>query len=153
MKKTIITFFAIVFIGVSGFSQFKFGAGANLLFDGGYFGLSGKGHYTINEQYAAQASFTYFFEDFTVWNLDLDVHYDGFNIGDLEGFRLTPFAGLNVFRTDITVGNISGGDTDINLNLGMNGTINLTESLDLYVEPKFILGDGSTFGIAAGVYF
>ena len=153
MKKVIITFFAIAFISTSAFSQFKVGAGANYLFDGSLFGLSGKAHYTVNEQFAGQVSFSYFFEDFTVWNLDLDVHYNGFQIGDLEGFRLTPFAGLNVFRTSVTLGNITSGDTDINLNLGMNGTVPITETLDLYIEPKFILGDGSTFALAAGVYF
>ena len=153
MKKVIFTILTMTFLSTTGFSQFKVGAGVNTLFDGGYFGLSAKGHYTINEQFAGQASFTYFFEDFSAWNLDLDVHYNGFQIGDLEGFRLTPFAGLNVFRTSVSIGAITSGDTDLNLNIGMNGTVPITDSLDLYVEPKSIFGDGSTFGIAAGVYF
>ena len=129
--------------------SFKFGAQGQLLFDGSFFGVGGKGHYTFNDQFAGQASFTYYFEEVTVWTLDLDVHYSGFNIGDVESFRLTPFAGLNIFN--VSVFGVSANTT--NLNLGINGTMPLGDSLEFFVEPKIILGSGSTLAIAAGVYF
>ncbi|MEL6124430.1 MAG: hypothetical protein AAFR14_11995, partial [Bacteroidota bacterium] len=51
--------------------EFKFGAGAHFFFDGASFGVQGKGNYGINDEWAGQASFSYFFEDFTFWTLDL----------------------------------------------------------------------------------
>lgn len=149
MKNLITFLFFMILISTSAFSQFKVGAGAGLIFDGSLFGVGGKGHYTINEDFAGQGSFTYYFEDFTVWTLDLDVHYSGFDIGDLESFRLTPFAGLNIFRASI----LGFGATDTGINLGLNGTMPLTDSMDLYVEPKFMIGGGSSLAISAGVYF
>jgi hypothetical protein len=134
----------LLFCTLEGFSQFKVGAGANLIFDGGSLGIGGRGHYTVNEDFAAQGSFHYYLESFSLWNIDLDVHYDGFEIGDLEGFRLTPFAGLNI---------IGGVGSSVNLNIGIQGLTPLTESLDLYIEPKLIIGSGSSLAIAAGVYF
>ena len=139
-----------LFCTIEGFSQFKVGAGANFIFDGGSFGVGGRGHYTINEDFAAQGSFHYYFEsNFDVWTLDFDVFYSGFELGDLEGFRLTPFAGLNFIRvsTDLGLGfDVSGSST--NLNLGIQGLTPITESLDLYIEPKIIIGSGSTLAIA-----
>ncbi len=145
----------ILFCTVDGFSQFKAGAGATFIFDGASFGVGGRGHYTINEDFAGQGSLHYYFEEgFNIWTIDLDVHYSGFNLGDVEGFRLTPFAGLNIIRVNSNSGlgfDISGSST--NLNLGLQGLTPLTESLDLYIEPKFIIGSGSTFVLSAGVYF
>lgn len=148
MKKYFALVIFMSILAISGSAQFKVGAGATLL--DSYFGVQGKGHYTVNEDFAGQGSFSYFFESgVTVWALDLDVHYSGFGIGDLEGFRIAPFAGLNFFRASVL--GISSGTT--NLNLGVNGTMPLTDTMDLYIEPKFTIGNGSAFGISAGVYF
>ena len=149
MKKMFSIVVFLFVLSVTGFSQFKFGAGANLIFDGSYFGLAGRGHYTINEDFAAQGTFTYYLKDFTAWTLDLDVHYSGFEIGDLEGFRLTPFAGLNIFNVSV----LGIGATDTGINLGLNGTMPLSSGMDFYLEPKIMLGGGSSLAIAAGVYF
>ena len=137
----------VLFCTIEGFSQFKVGAGANFIFDGGALGIGGRSHYTINEDFAAQGSFHFYFDSFVDWTLDFDVHYSGFDLGDLEGFRLTPFAGLGIINAGGNFG--SSG----NLNLGIQGLTPITESLDLYIEPKIIIGDGSTLAIAAGVYF
>ncbi len=147
-----------LFVGAFAFTssaQFKFGPQAALLFDGSYFGIGGKGHYSFNEDWAGQGSFTYYFEsDITVWTLDLDVHYSGFNIGDVESFRITPFAGINIFNVSADTGlgfNVGGNST--NINIGVNGTMPIGDNLEFFVEPKFIIGGGGTLGIAAGVYF
>ncbi len=155
MKKFIALAAFVVFGTVTGFSQFKFGAGANMIFDGSFFGVGARAHNTFTEDFAGQASFHYYFESgFTVWTLDLDVHYSGFELGDVESFSLTPFAGINIFNVSADTGlgfGVSASST--NLNLGLNGTMPLTESLDLYIEPKIIIGNGGSFAIAAGVYF
>ena len=154
MKRILTLAICVFALSFSASAQFKFGPQAALLTDGSFFGVGGKGHYTFNEDFAGQASFTYYFEEFTVWTLDLDVHYSGFEIGDVESFRLTPFAGLNIFNVSVDTGlgfGVSGSTT--NLNLGMNGTMPIGESLEFFVEPKIIIGSGSGFGIAAGVYF
>ena len=154
MKKILAT---CLFLGLFMFSgnaqEFKFGAQGQLLFDGSFFGVGGKGHYTFNDQFAGQASFTYYFEEVTVWTLDLDVHYSGFEIGDVESFRLTPFAGLNIFNVSVDTGFGSASASTTNLNLGMNGTMPLGDSLEFFLEPKIIIGSGGTFALAAGVYF
>ena len=146
----------VLFCTLEGFSQFKVGAGANYIFDGSSFGVGARGHYTFTEDFAGQGSFHYYFEGsgISLWTLDFDVHYSGFEIGDLEGFRLTPFAGLNIITASIDSGLGFGvSATSTNLNIGIQGLTPITESLDLYIEPKFIIGGGGAFAIAAGVYF
>ncbi len=150
MKKVLTLIVCIFAISASGYAQFKFGAGANLIFDGSSFGLGARAHYTINEDFAGQASFHYYLKesDLSLTTIDLDVHYSGFDLGDVESFSLTPFAGLNIARASAF--GISASTT--NINVGINGTMPLG-GLDLYVEPKFIIGNGGSFAIAAGVYF
>ena len=46
---------------------------------------------------------------------------------------------------------LSSGTT--NLNLGVNGTLPLDGRLEVYIEPKIVIGSGSGFAIAAGVLF
>lgn len=153
MKRILTLVICVFALSFSASAQFKFGAQGAFLTDGSFFGVGAKGHYTINEDFAAQGSFTYYFEDVTVWTLDLDVHYSGFDIGDVESFRLTPFAGLNIFNVSVNVGGFGGSASTTNLNLGMNGTMPLSGNLEFFVEPKIIIGGGSGFAVAAGVYF
>ncbi len=142
MKQVLITS-VLLFFFISASAQFKVGAGASLNFDGAFFGVTGKGHYTINEDFAGQGSFTYYFENTTVWSLDFDTHYSGFDI-EVAEFAISPFAGLNVFRI--------GSASSTNINLGVNATKALG-SLELFIEPKIILGGGSSLNISGGVYF
>lgn len=148
MKRILALVFFVSALAFAGSAQLKFGAGGTLL--DGSFGIQGKAHNTFSEDFAGQATFNYFFESgVTLWGLDFDVHYSGFDLGDVENFRLSPFAGLNILRA--SAGGFSSGTT--NLNIGINGTMPLTDTMDLYVEPKFVLGDGSGFGLSVGVYF
>ncbi len=141
-------FVCVLVLGTSAQAQFKFGAGVGFLDSS--FGVGAKAHNTFSDDFAGQASFHYYFESaITVYSLDFDLHYSGFDLGDVESFALTPFAGLNLFR----VGIAGFGATATSINLGVNGTMPLTDSLDLYVEPKLTIGDNTAFGIAAGVYF
>jgi len=151
MKKIIVAALLVVGFAFSINAQFKVGAGVSLL--EGDFGVQAKAHNTFSEAIAGQASFSYYFPGtgVTFWSLDADVHYTGFNIGDVEGFRIAPFAGLNY-------GNVSvdgvGGDNDLGINLGVNGTLPLDGGLEVFIEPKIVLGGNiNGFGLAAGVYF
>lgn len=150
MKKVIALVVFIFALTASSFAQFKFGAGANMIFSGSSLGVGARAHYTINEDFAAQGSFHYYFEDsdLSLSSIDLDVHYNGFGLGDVESFSLTPFAGLNISRASAF--GISASST--NINVGVNGTMPLG-GLELYLEPKFIIGNGGTLALAAGVYF
>ncbi len=146
MKQTLITAILLFFF-FSSSAQLKFGAGAALNFDGSSFGLQGKGHYTINEEFAGQGSFTYYFEDFTAWALDLDVHYAALEL-EAGDFSISPFAGLNFFKVSV----LGFGGSTTNINLGVNATKDLG-NLELFIEPKITLGNGSSLNVAGGVYF
>ncbi len=148
MKKLIVVALLIAAFSFTADAQFKFGAGASLIVDGPSIGAGAKGHYTVNEDFAAQGSFHYYFEDFTAWQLDLDVHYNGLDSGDVEGFQLAPFAGLNFAHVSV----LGFGATNTNINLGLNGTLPMG-GLEIYIEPKIVLGGGSAFLLGAGVYF
>ena len=146
MRRVLTLIVCCVALSFTASAQLKFGAGINILND---LGVQGKVHNTFSEKVAGQGSFTYFFvSNATVWNLDLDVHYSGFDIGDVESFALTPFAGFNVFG--VSAFGIS--TTDIGLNIGINGTMPLS-GMQLYIEPKIVINNGTDFAIAAGVYF
>lgn len=139
----------VLFCTLEGYSQVKFGAGANFTFDGSFFGVGGRAMYDIDEDFAAQGQFTFFLDEFADYAIELDLFYKGLELGEVEGFQLTPFAGLNIFRGSL----LGVGATDTGLTLGIQGLSPITESLDLYVEPKIYLGGGSSFALAAGVYF
>jgi hypothetical protein len=148
MKRLLLLLFSTAFFITSAHGQLKFGAGINLLND---IGIQGKVHNVFSETIAGQGSFTLFFSSgATIFNIDLDAHYYAFDLGDLESFALTPFAGINIFSSS---GENNSGRTDIGLNLGINGTLQLTETLELYVEPRIVINNGTDFGLAAGVYF
>ena len=97
MRKIIVVAVLVAGFALIGNAQFKFGAGG-ILFDGS-FGVQAKAHNGFSETIAGQGTFSFYFESgVTLWSIDLDGHYTGFSIGDLEGFRIAPFAGLNILR-------------------------------------------------------
>ncbi len=149
MKKLITLVLFISAFSTSGFSQLKFGAGANFIFDGSFLGVGGRAQYMINEDFSAQGQFTLLLDDVADYIIELDVYYSGLDLGDVEGFRLTPFAGLNIFRASV----LGFGASDTGLTLGLQGITPIADGLELYVEPKIYLGGGSSFAIAGGVYF
>ena len=149
MRFIIAVFFLIMVSSTDGISQLRFGAGANFTFDNSLLGVGGRMMYDINEDFAAQGQFSLFLDDVADFIIELDVYYKGLDLGDVEGFQLTPFAGLNIFRASV----LGFGASDTGLTLGLQGLSPLTDSMDLYVEPKIYLGGGSSFAIAAGVYF
>jgi len=146
MKRTLLIS-ALLFLFFSASAQFKAGAGVSFQLDGSLLGVTGKAHYTINEDFAGQTSFTYYFEDITIWALDFDVHYAGFDL-NVADFAISPLAGINILRWGSGIFNFS----TTNFNIGVNATKDLG-SVELFIEPKFSLGNGSSLNIAAGIYF
>jgi len=128
-------------------AQFKFGAGAQFFND---FGLQGKAHNVFSDEIAGQGTFSYYFSSgFTSWGIDADVHYYGLELGEVESFALAPFAGLNFF----SVSAFGVSNSDIGLNLGISATLPLDGGLEIYIEPKIVIGGGDGFAISGGVYF
>jgi len=128
-------------------AQFKGGVGVSFQIDGTLFGVTGKGHYAINDDFAGQTSFTYYFNELTIWALDFDVHYAGFEL-DVADFAISPFAGLNIYRFGTGLFSLSS----TNINIGVNATKEMG-SIELFIEPKISLGGGTSLNLAAGVYF
>jgi len=82
-----------------------------------------------------------------------DVIYNGFNIGDLEGFSIKALGGLQIATSNIDTGFGSTKDTEMGLNVGVHATIPINDELDLYIEPKFVISAIDGFVISAGVFF
>jgi len=148
MKRIITLAICMIGLSVITSAQFKFGGGVQF-FDG-EFGLQAKANNAFTEDFTGQGTFSYYFvSGATFWGIDADVHYFGFDLGDLESFALAPFAGLNILTA--SAGGFS--NTNLNLNIGINGTLPLDSGLEVYIEPKIVIGNGSGFAISGGVYF
>jgi hypothetical protein len=154
MKKILTLIILLFVLSFNSFGQFKFGLGATVEI-ADFFGVTGKAKYQINEDFAGQASFSYYFEDFTFWTIDLDVLYGGFDIGDTDGFYATPFAGLQIATVSVDLGSFGGNvsDTDLGVNLGIQGNLPINDDLEFFIEPKITIGGGEGVYVAAGIYF
>ncbi len=134
-------------LSVATSAQFKFGGGLQFFED---LGIQGRAHNVFSEDIAGQGTFNYYFSSgFSSWSIDADVHYHGLDLGEVESFALAPFAGLNIFR--VSAFGVSA--SDVGLNLGIIGTLPISDGLELYIEPKIVIGGGSGFAISGGVYF
>lgn len=116
-------------------AQFSYGAGVSLIADGYTgFGAQGKVLYQVNDTWTGSGSFTYYFEDFTFFTVDLDAHYKLMTLG--ENIEFSPFAGLDIARVSIDAGVLGTvSDTDAGINIGASFRLPLN-SLMLYLEPK-----------------
>ena len=149
MKRIITLAVCMIGLSVITSAQFKFGGGVQLL--DGEFGIQAKANNSFTEEFSGQSTFSYYFTSgFSLWGIDADVHYYGFELGDLESFALAPFAGLNF----TTISALGVSDSEIGINIGVNGTLPLDGGLEVYLEPKIIIGGGfNGFAISGGVYF
>ncbi len=137
------------------FSQFKVGAGIGWDFDDKLTGIGGKLHYTFSDEYAGQVGLNYFFpkSGFSAFVVDLDVHYYGVKIGEVGGFIISPFTGLQIVSSRFEVNGFKTSDTDLGLNIGIHANVPITDKLALYVEPKFVLDGLDNFVLAVGIFF
>lgn len=140
-----------VLVGTINAQSFRFGAGAQLIFDGSIFGVQGKAIYDVNDSFDAAATFTVHLKEFVDWSFDVDAHYKLLELGEDIGFK--PFAGLSITRVSIDFAGISQSDTDIGLNLGAFFDLLKTGNIQLYVEPKIIIGGAQSIAVSGGILF
>lgn len=143
MKKLLLGLSFIVFFSLNAQSQFHFGAGAQLIFDGSVFGAQGKALYEINETYRGVGTFTWHLDDSIDWTIDLDAQYKLLEISD--NFNISPLAGLAIINLP--------ADTDIGINLGAFFDFIVGDDKHVYVEPKFIISGSSSLAVSAGIMF
>lgn len=147
MKKILFTFVLLVSLSTIGFSQFSFGAGAQLIFDGSAFGIQGKALYEVDETWRGAGTFTIHLEDGLDWTIDLDAQYKLIEVS--ENFDLAPLAGLSITRFGI----LGFSDTEIGINLGAFIDFVPSDSFHIYVEPKLNIGGYESFALSAGILF
>ncbi|MFW6202912.1 MAG: outer membrane beta-barrel protein [Marinilabilia sp.] len=148
MKKFMFFVLAML-LAVSASAQFKVGGGLTIgtesaVDDGGEkmgIGLTLKGVYSLNEEWAISPDFTYYFPsggdnfDFNLWQINANAHYF---FHDLESMRLYGLAGLNYsswkwsFDGDEYIDWGGSDDSEIGLNLGIGALMD-----QFYGELKY----------------
>ena len=149
MKQLLFTLLLVgTFSSISWGQTWNFGAGAQLILDGGVFGVQGKALREIDDTWRAAGSFTLHFEEFFDWSIDLDAQYKLLEVSD--NFDLAPFGGLSIQKYGI-LGFAS--ETKIGINLGAFIDFVPSDSYHIYVEPKLILGGYDGIVVAGGILF
>lgn len=161
--KRIFTVIAVVILSMLSTSvnaqNLKVGAGLTYGSEIGSLGLRADGVYSINNDFSAEAAFTYFLEkDYLKWSvLDLNAHYNYVKSSDLTVYAL---AGLNMTFWSLSLGDEDFGGfgfdasgTDTGVNIGTGARKKLSDKIDLFGEVKYVLGGGKFFSISGGVLF
>ena len=141
MIKTLLILGSLLFCSL-GYSQVNIGAGLTYLERGNEIGLQAKVLYSWNDNWGASAGFDYILTDGTNFDINGDVHYR-IQIG--RDARINPLAGLNLVKYN------SNSPIDIGINLGVFAVMPIQDRLQLYLEPKVILGGQRSFVISVGV--
>ena len=97
----------------------------------------------MSEDWRIAGAFSYYFDSAYDYGIDLDVQYELLTISD--DFNIFPLAGLNFSNFEI--------GSNIALNLGIFSDFPVTDRLRVYIEPKIIVDNNSTFVAAAGILF
>lgn len=151
MKISIICVLLFICSG-SLFGQVNFGAGAQISFDNGSaFGIQGKALYEIDETWRGAGTFTFYFDEFLDFSIDLDAQYKLIKVSD--NFDLAPLAGLNITRGSVSIFGFSESATDVGINIGAFLDFVPSDSYHIYVEPKIVLGGLGSLVISGGILF
>jgi len=142
MKKILFLTIFCTSLATIGYSQFHYGAGAQLIFDNTILGAQGKLFYEHDETYRGVGAFTLHFSEGINWTIDLDAQYLLLDIG--ENFNLAPLAGLSI--TSYPSG------SDIGINLGAFIDLNF-QGKHVYIEPKFVLSGVESIAVSGGIFF
>jgi len=144
MRKILFTFAFVVSFTTIGMSQFHFGAGAQIIFDGTVFGVQGKALYEVDETWRGVGTFTLHLDDFANWTVDLDAQYKLLEIS--ENFNFAPVGGISITDFDII-------GSEIGINLGAFFDFVPDDSYRIYVEPKINIGGYESFTLSGGILF
>lgn len=150
-------FFAL--LPVAGQAQYALGGGLDYNVDVKRAGIFLRGTYVVDTLWRAAGTFNLFFENgskATRWELAADAHY--FFWGD-DKRRSYLIGGLNLFHEHFAT---AAGETEspppvrrnlIGLNLGAGIETQLSPHVFPFAEVKVSVGDGSLFGIHAGLLY
>ena len=148
MKQLLFTLLLVgTFSSISWGQSWNFGAGAQIILDGGVFGVQGKALREIDDTWRAAGGFTIHLEEFFDWTIDLDAQYKLLEVSD--NFDLAPFAGLSIAK----YGALGVSDTEIGINLGAFIDFVPSDSYHIYVEPKIVVGSYGSLVISGGILF
>jgi len=126
-----------------GFSQINFGAGTQIIFDGSAFGAQGKVLYEYDDSWRGAGTFTFHFDNFIDWTIDLDAQYKLIKISD--NFDLAPLAGISFSKYSV--------GSDVGINLGAFIDFVPSDSYHIYLEPKINISGYESFALAGGILF
>ena len=142
MKRLLLSILITLSIG-SAYSQFNFGAGTQLIFDGTVLGVQGKALYEWDDSWRGAGSFTFHLKEGINWTIDLDGQYKLLKISD--NFDLAPLGGISFTNFD--------GGSQIGINLGAFIDFVPNDSYHIYVEPKINISGYESFAVAGGILF
>jgi len=110
------------------------------------FGVQAKGLIGVADAWRIAPAVSYFIGDEISYSIDVDMQYELLTFG--ENVNVFPIAGLNWSEYADPIG------SDIGLNIGAFSDFRLNQGkLHIYVEPKFLISDSSSFIFSAGVMF
>ncbi len=142
MKQIIVLF--VFLVPCTMFAQFKLGAGLQYLERTNQIGVHAKTAIGINDKIMLNASGNYYLSKAFRYDVNADVNWRLFDVNETVFFY--PLAGLNFLKA-------TDSDIDIGINLGIFSYFPLSDRLDMYLEPKLILGSINSFAMSAGVFF
>ncbi len=142
MKK-LLTFILII-SSFQAFAQFKVGAGLNYTTFRPAWAAQIKTSIPLGDKWAIGGTGDFFFISEGGWDINIDAQYRLVELGNVP---IMPFAGVNF--TDFKESEFSTG-----INLGVLTYFPITDMLDLYLEPKYLLISSNANGlvVSAGVF-
>ncbi len=163
MKKTLFLIIGVI-TSLSGYAQFRAGAGFSYATEISNIGLEVTGVYEITEKWEGAATFTYIFEkDYLSWSiLDLDGHYV---FHSLDKFDFYGLAGVSFifWKVDVPETNVMGfivpgyseNGTEVGFNIGGGAKYNISEKFSVVPELKLTIMESTffRFGVTAQYRF
>lgn len=145
MKKLLFTLLMLSFFLTEGKSQFNAGVGLTYKFETSNFGFQAKSVIGLADKWRIAPSFSYFLGSEIDFSIEAEMQYELFTIG--ESLNIFPLAGLNWTQYD-------GNDPDIGLTIGLFSDFRINDQrTHLYIEPKYLISDFSSFILSAGIMF
>ncbi len=131
-------------------AQLRFGAGLDaLLSTPSTIGVQGKVLYKFSDEISGNGSFSYYISDFFNWSLDVGAQY---LLVDGESLKVSPLVGLDILNGGFSIAGFGVSATTTNLQLGAFLELPLG-GMNVYLEPKLVLGSGNGLVVAGGIMF
>lgn len=125
-------------------AQFKLGGGLNYIEKPSSIGIQAKALFGINEHLAMAGDAGYYITKGSQYDLNANLLWRALDVNGV--FKLYPEGGIGFYQ-------VKDEELDIGINLGLFSYFPVTDTLDLYIEPKVMIGSANSFALAAGVFF